>query len=118
MIRPSLIAAAGALALAGCRDKAPAPVPPPPVAPAPPPPAAPQRSDVACAAPLDAPGAREKLRAASGQLRIGALAGLKDAEEGNVAHIRRIVAELKRRGPDLLVADRDLGDNRDEPATR
>jgi hypothetical protein len=117
MVRRSVISAAAVLALAGCRDKAPAPVPPPPASPAPLPPAAPQRSDVACAAPLDAPGAREKLRAASGQLRIGALAGLKDAEEDNVAHIRRIVAELKRRGADVLVADGDLGDNPDEQET-
>src|SRR5216684_1897398 len=73
MVRRSVISAAAVLALAGCRAKAPAPVPPPPAAPAPLPSAAPQRSDVACAAPLDAPGAREKLRAASGQLRIGAL---------------------------------------------
>src|SRR5712664_144171 len=104
------------LALLACREK----VAPP--AAAPPAPTlslqmSPLRTDVACAAPFDAPGAREKLRAASGQLRIGALAGLKDAEEDNVAHIRRIVAELKRRGADVLVADGDLGDNPDEQET-
>ena len=114
MVRSSAIAAA--LALAGCREKAPAPVAPPP-APAPAPQASPQRSDAACEAPLDAPGAREKLRPAQGQVRIGAVAGLKEADEENVAHLRELVAELKRRGAEVLVADGDLGDNPDEQET-
>src|SRR5207302_11018080 len=116
MGRSRAISAAAALALAGCRDKTPAPAPPPP-APAPFPQAAPQRSDVACAAPFDVPGAREKIRAAAGQVRIGALAGLKDAEEDNLAHLRLLLAELKRRGAEVLVADGDLGDNPDEQET-
>jgi hypothetical protein len=114
MVRSSAIAAA--LAIAGCRDKAPAPAAPPP-APAPAPQAAPQRSDAACEAPLDAPGAREKLRPAQGQVRIGAMAGLKEAAAENVAHLRKLVAELKRRGAEVLVADGDLGDNPDEQET-
>jgi hypothetical protein len=107
------ISAAAALALAGCREKAPVPPVPPPVQ-APAPQAAPQRSDAACEAPLDAPGAREKLRVAQGQIRIGALAGLKEADEDNLAHLHQLVAELKRRGADVLIADGDLGDNPDE----
>jgi len=106
----------GLLALVACREK----VAPPAAAP----PAAtlslqtsPLRTDAACAAPFDAPGAREKLRAATGQLRIGVLAGLKDADEDNVAWIRKLVAELKSRGADLLIAAGDLGDNPDEQET-
>jgi hypothetical protein len=114
MVRSSAIAAA--LALAGCRDKTPVQVAPPPP-PAPAPQAAPQRSDAACQAPLDAPGAREKLRPPQGQIRIGVMAGLKEADEENVAHLRRLVAELKRRGAEVLVADGDLGDNPDEQET-
>src|SRR5436305_9058143 len=75
------------------------------------------RSDPACAAPFDAPGAREKLRAATGELKIGVLAGLKDADEENVASIRKLLAELKRRGAEVLIADGDLGDNHDEQET-
>lgn len=106
------------LALAGCRagEKA------PPAASPPPPPtlqtqAVSQRSDAACAAPLDAPGARLQLRAAKGELRIGALAGLKDADDDNVAHLRKLISELKRRGAEVLIADGDLGDNPDEQET-
>ena len=102
-----------AFALA-CSEK-PAPQPAPQPAPALLPQAG--RSDATCAAPFEAPGAREKLRAARGELRIGALAGLKDAEEENLAHLRKLVAELKRRGAEVLVADGDLGDNPDEQET-
>ena len=75
------------------------------------------RSDAACAAPFDGPGAREKLRAATGELKIAAVAGLKDADDENLAFIRKLVAELKRRGADVIVADGDLGDNLDEQET-
>ena len=112
----SAISAVAVLALAGCRDKAPPPAAPAP-SPAPSRPLSPLRSDAACAAPFDAAGAREKLRSASGEVKIGVLAGLKDAEEDNVAWIRRLVAELQRRGAEVLIADGDLGDNPDEQET-
>ena len=112
----SAVAAVAILALTACREKA---VPPPATAPAPAPsrPVPPLRSDAACAAPFDAPGAREKLRPAAGQVKIGALAGLKNADEKNVAVLRNLVAELRRRGAEVLVADGDLGDNPDEQET-
>ena len=117
MVRSSAISAAAALALAGCREKA-APLPAPAPAPATlTPPATPLRSEAGCVAPLDAPGAREKLREKKGEIRIGALAGLKDADDDNLAYIRKLVAELKRRGAEVLVADGDLGDNPDEQET-
>jgi len=72
------------------------------------------RSDAACVAPFEAPGAREKLRAPAGELKLGVLAGLKDADEDNLASLRKLVGELKRRGAEVLVADGDLGDNPDE----
>ncbi len=105
------------LATLGCREKAPAPVAQAPVPPQPPAQQAAGRSDASCAAPFDAASAREKLRAAKGELRIGVLAGLKDAEDENLAWIRRIVADLVRRGAEVLVADSDLGDNSDEQET-
>jgi hypothetical protein len=112
-MRPFIFAVV-AIAVAGCREKAPAPAVPPP----PPAPSARQlaavRSDAACAAPFEAPGAREKLRAPAGELRLGVLAGLKDADEDNLASLRKLVGELKRRGAEVLVADGDLGDNPDE----
>jgi hypothetical protein len=77
----------------------------------------PLRSDAACAAPFEAPGSREKLRVATGEVKIGALAGLKDADEENVAWIRKLVGELKRRGAEVLIAAGDLGDNPDEQET-
>ena len=45
------------------------------------------------------------------------MAGLKDAGEENVAHLRNLVAEVVRRGADVLVADGDVGDNPDEQET-
>ena len=117
MVRHSAISAAAALALAGCREKAQPPPAPTPAPVTPTPQATPLRSDVACAAPLDAPGAREKIREKKGEIRIGALAGLKDADEDNLAYIRKLVAELKKRGAEVLVADGDLGDNADEQET-
>ena len=117
MGRHSAISAAAALALTGCREKA---VPPPAPVPAPltpTPQATPLRSDAACTAPLDAPGSREKIREKKGEVRIGVLGGLKDADEDNVAYIKKLVAELKRRGAEVLVADGDLGDNADEQET-
>lgn len=117
MPRPSslclLAFAAGALA---CGTKV-APQTPASPAQAPAPLAAAQRSDVACAAPFEAPTAREKLRGAAGELRIGILAGLKDADEENVAHLKRLLVEVMKRRPEVLVADGDLGDNLDEQAT-
>jgi hypothetical protein len=50
-------------------------------------------------------------------LKVGALAGLKDADEENVAWLRKLVAELKRRGAEVLIAAGDLGDNPDEQET-
>ena len=76
-----------------------------------------QRSDPSCAAPIEVPASRVQIRAASGTLRIGALAGLKDAGDENVGHLRNLVAEIVRRGADLLVADGDVGDNLDEQET-
>jgi hypothetical protein len=104
------------LAMMACREKAVAPVAPP-TTPVPGRQVSALRSDPACAAPFDAPGAREKLRTATGELKIGVLAGLKDADEENVAFIRKLVAELKQRGAEALIADGDLGDNPDEQET-
>lgn len=110
--------AAAALALAGCSDKpsAPAPLPQAP-SPAPQQTAQAQRTDLGCAAPIDLPGSRSAIRPASGSLKIGALAGLKDADDDNVAHLRKLVAELRSLGAEVLVADGDLGDNADEQET-
>jgi hypothetical protein len=110
------ISAVAVLALTGCREKAVSPAAPAPT-PAPTRPQTPLRSDVGCEASFDAPGSREKLRAPAGQVRIGALAGLKDADEENVAFIRRLIGELKQRGAEVLIADGDLGDNPDEQET-
>ena len=102
-----------------CAQKPPAaaadtPLPPAQqVAPAP----AQQRNDPSCAAPIELPANRAQIRAAAGTLRIGALAGLKDAGEENVAHLRNLVAEIVRRGADVLVVDGDVGDNLDEQET-
>jgi hypothetical protein len=110
------LCAALILVLAGCRERplekvaqAPAPLPAPQ--------GTPQRSDVACEAPPDAPSSRVKLRAATGQLRIGVLAGLKDADDENLAVLKKLVAELQRRSADVLLADGDVGDNPDEQET-
>jgi Icc-related predicted phosphoesterase len=113
----SATVAAFVLAGVACREKATPPAAPAPVAAASRPLSPPGRSDAACAAPFDGAAAREKLRSASGEVKIGALAGLKDADDENVAFIRLLVAELQRRGADVLVADGDLGDNADEQET-
>jgi hypothetical protein len=115
----SLCAAVALFALGfswGCRDRAAAPLPQPP-APLPAPQSTPQRTDAACEAAPEAPASRVKLRAAAGQLRIGVLAGLKDADEDNLAVLKKLVAELKRRGAEVLLANGDLGDNPDEQET-
>jgi hypothetical protein len=104
------------VAWVGCRENAPAPVALA-TAPAPVPQPTAGRSDAACVASLDAPAAKEKVRAAKGEVRIGVLAGLKDADDENVAFIKRLVAELVQRGAEVLIADGDLGDNSDEQET-
>src|SRR5207245_381484 len=84
-----------AAALAACSQRPASSEPAAPAQPAQPaPPTQTQRSDVGCAAPLDAPGARAQIRAAAGKLRLGVLAGLKDADDVNVAHLRKLVAGL------------------------
>jgi hypothetical protein len=105
-----------AAVLAGCKER---PAPPllSPVAPQPQTPGQPQptqRRDASCAAPFEAPSAREKIRAPSGQLKLGVLAGLKDASDENVAHLRKLVEGLRARGAEVLLADGDVGDNLDE----
>src|SRR2546428_8228140 len=112
----SIICGLIVLAMVACREKAVAPAAPA-ATPAPAPQVSVLRSDPACVASFDAPGAREKVRAATGELKIGALAGLKDADEENVAWIRKLVAELKGRGAEVLVVAGDLGDNPDEQET-
>jgi len=114
-MRPAACAIA-LLALFGCQEKAPPPVTAAP-APLPARQVPPLRSDAACAAPFEAPGSREKLRAATGELKIGALAGLKDADDENVAWIRKLVGELKRRGAEVLIVAGDLGDTLEEQET-
>jgi len=84
----SIISGLIVLAMVACREKAVAPAAPA-AAPAPAPQVSVLRSDPACVASFDAPGAREKVRAATGELKIGALAGLKDADDENVAWLRR-----------------------------
>lgn len=111
-----VLCAAVAVALAGCRDRPLAPVAQAP-APLPAPQSTPQRSDVACEAPPEAPSSRVKLRSATGEVRIGVLAGLKDADDDNLLVLKKLVAELQRRSADVLVADGDLGDNPDEQET-
>jgi hypothetical protein len=109
-----------ALGLACTSKPAPPPEAPPATAPVPPQAGGgtqPVRSDVACAAPLEAPASREKVRAASGQIKIGVLAGLKDADDDNVAHLRALVAAVRDEGAEVLVADGDVGDNPDEQET-
>jgi hypothetical protein len=103
---------------AACTEKPPvgSAVPAPPAQPAAPA-AAQQRSDLSCAAPLELPGNRVQIRPASGTLRIGVLAGLKDADDENVAHLRMLVAEVVQRGAEILVGDGDVGDNPDEQET-
>ncbi len=107
------------MVLSSCAERssppaAPAPAPPAPLAA---PSAVQQRSDVSCAAPIDLPASRAQARAAAGRLRIGVLAGLKDADDANVAHLRSLVAEVVRRGAEALIANGDVGDNPDEQET-
>jgi len=108
-----------AAVLAACTQKPPsggatAPAAPPqPAAPA----AAQQRSDASCAAPLELSGIRVQIRPASGTLRLGVFAGLKDADDENVAHLRKLAAEVVKRGAEVMVADGDVGDNPDEQET-
>jgi hypothetical protein len=110
-----MVALGAALALCACSEKtAPAVAPAP--APAPGLQGAPLRSAAECVGPLDGPGAREKLRERKGQVRLGVLAGLKDADDENLASLRKLVAQLKDRGAEVLIADGDLGDNPDEQA--
>jgi hypothetical protein len=105
--------------LAACKEK-PASVgtaaPPPPAQPAGPA-AAQQRSDASCAAPIDLPASRVQIRPAAGRLRLGVFAGLKDADDENVAHLRKLVAEVVKRGAEVVIADGDVGDNPDEQET-
>jgi len=105
--------------LAACAQKPASGSASPPPSPAQPtPPAiAQQRSDASCAAPLDLPGSRIQIRPATGILRIGVFAGLKDADDDNVAHLRKLAAEVVKRGVDVLVVDGDVGDNPDEQET-
>jgi hypothetical protein len=76
-----------------------------------------QRSDASCAAPLELPGSRVQIRPAAGRLRIGVFAGLKDADDENVGHLRLLAAEVVKRGAEILVVDGDVGDNPDEQET-
>lgn len=84
----------------------------PPSAPASPAPAPthPGRSDPTCATPLDSPGARLVLRAPKGQLKLGVLAGLKDAEDENLQQIKSLSEALHEKGAEALLAAGDLGD--------
>src|SRR5437016_9844757 len=108
-----------AAVLAACTQKSPAGGASAPGAPAQPaaPAAMQQRSDASCAAPLDLPGIRVQIRPASGTLRLGVFAGLKDADDENVAHLRKLAAEVVKRGAEVMVADGDVGDNPDEQET-
>jgi len=113
------VACSCALVLAACTQKPPsggATAPAPPAQPAAPA-GAQQRSDASCAAPIELPGSRVQIRPASGTLRIGVFAGLKDADDENVAHLRKLAAEVVKRGAELMVADGDVGDNPDEQET-
>ncbi|HZX66650.1 MAG TPA: hypothetical protein VFE76_14710 [Myxococcales bacterium] len=110
-------AALCAAALAACKG-APEPPAAPPASQTTAPAQAPvgQRSDLACAAPLDATTAREKVRAPSGQLKLGVVAGLKDASDENVAHLRSLLGLVRDKGAEAIVALGDVGDNLDEQA--
>jgi hypothetical protein len=122
--RPLLARVCAILFCAGCngaRPPAPAATPAPalvasnaqtpaaPPAPSPGPNAG--RSDPTCFAPLTGNSVRVALRPAKGQLVLGVVAGLKDASDENLVHLRALVAELRRNGAELLIAAGDLGDN-------
>ena len=119
MIRLGTLAAFCLALAAGCTQKASstgsaAPAPQTqPAAPA----ATPQRSDASCAAPIELAANRVQIRPPSGTVHVGVLAGLKDADDDNVAHLRKLVAEVVKRGAEILVADGDEGDNPDEQET-
>ncbi len=74
----------------------------------------PSRSDEHCLATVDATTVPFAARAKKGKLVIGVLAGLKDASEENLAHLRALVAGVRAKGAEVLVADGDLGDSSDE----
>jgi len=114
-VKLARVAATCAAALAACKGPLEPPAPPPSAQP-PAPAQAPlgQRSDVACAAPLDSPSAREKVRAPAGRLKLGVVGGLKDASDENVAHLRALIGKLGDRGAEVLLATGDVGDNLDE----
>jgi hypothetical protein len=113
-----ILALSAALALA-CTQKPPVPgaATPAPVAQPTAPSLVQLRSDLSCAAPIDLPASRAQVRAAAGRVRIGVFAGLKDADDANVAHLRRLVGEVVGRGAEVLIADGDVGDNPDEQET-
>jgi len=108
-----------AAVLAACTERPASIGDAPPAPPAQPatPAAAQTRSDASCTAPLELPGSRVQIRPAAGTLRLGVFAGLKDADDENVAHLRQLVAEVVKRGAEILIADGDVGDNPDEQET-
>src|SRR5437588_7614246 len=109
-MRCSSVACAVTALLFACQRPAPAPAAAPSAerpaerAPTPAIPAAPGRSDEHCVGPLETPGTAAPLRPRAGKLVIGVLAGLKDTRDENLASLRTLVAELKRRGAEALIA--------------
>lgn len=99
-------------ALWSCGQKAalPAPTSPPAAATPVPVPTQQGRSDPACAAPIEAAASRLMLRAQKGVLKLGVLAGLKDAEDENLQQIQALAEALQAKGAEVLLAAGDLGD--------